>query len=68
MKTVIEQLFKDIEKHGIETVLHHKKHYLLIEEHLVKNVWQNGRNSGLMGSQINANEFYTNLIKQENEK
>lgn len=66
MKTVIEQLFKDIE--DSKDVLNMKEHYLNLEETLIKSVWRNGRNSGLMGTSTNETEFYNNLIAEENEK
>lgn len=67
MKTVIEQLFKDIDTYGIEQVLNNKTAYLSEEEILIKSAWRNGRNSGLMGTHTNATEFYNNLIQEENE-
>lgn len=67
MKTVIEQLFKDIETFGYKTVLSKKQHYLDKEKELIKSSWKTGNNHGRMGTFTNENEFYNNLISEENE-
>lgn len=67
MKTVIDDIWQSIEKYGHKAVLSQKQHYLDKQETLIKSAWQSGRNSGLMGTHTNENEFYNNLIHEENE-